>query len=797
MKCHEIHNRISGCEQDIPPGSRWRFCPACGSATGAIRRFAPLECTVELPPAAGAVRSLTLHNHGEAALLVSVGPSAQVAAGQSLSVSPTHLELPAGQRRTISVDIPPTEVGGPIGWLQVTASDVIREPGADPWSARTDDTLRIPLLGRIAEPARLDSPQQALIFGEKTGSRCWRIANTGSTPIEICEFDCPGGYVVSPTALVIPPRATAGVTVSREWALPAPERAIVRARAPGIPELEAMLWCPRPSPTQQRPCAIIGIDFGTACSTVAMREVRGHAILQDPVRFLRPSSEDNDRMPTRIWVEARGSGYQFGSQATQRYEQDPGAGYLLREIKTLLRNCADAEAGAVIYPSQIAHRERCLALLTSRFGDAWGEQLVTQYLAWLRSAAIEPALQNMFGTTLVKLNYVFSLPVLDYPRGGSLYADQRARMETCVARAGFPLDDVSFEFEPACAAIGLLCPPDGSADWPRLGDHAHPVEGGEKLMVFDSGGGTSDMVLATLNRSAADSRITLDATACLGVGSKAETFGGEQITDALLKVLEEPGLAGENITVKDEFDPRQALGLAQDSRFYDVEAFDKADALKSKVAAGHARGATVVEGATISPKLLDHLAAANLDSLYDEVCEKLLDTSELQKVRYYLSVGGNTRLPPVARWMEGLVMGDQPELVAHRRLDLPEEYRTLAVAYGAVWVPDARVQRALAYDLMLCAAHEKLFKAVRGTSSEMPHTVGRVQIAPGDTVKLILSACVGEGWASIDAVTVPNTLGGGAMFQVEVHLQGGVLRVTMRPQQEQNCPAETVLTYAI
>ena len=209
------------------------------------------------------------------------------------------------------------------------------------------------------------------------------------------------------------------------------------------------------------------------------------------VRFLKPLSEDNFRFPTRLWVENDNT-FRFSSAATERYQQDANAGLLFREIKTLLREVNPNFIFTQYNEPDKARtfRENAVRQMKGRFGDNWPEVIVTKYLRWLLDETILPEIEARYDTRQVTIQYVFSIPVLDFATPGQeVFREQKQRMLDCIQAAGYPTNHVDIQFEPVCVALGLLYSTDESQS-PRLGGKDYPIKENDYIAVFDSGGGT-------------------------------------------------------------------------------------------------------------------------------------------------------------------------------------------------------------------------------------------------------------------------------------------------------------------
>jgi hypothetical protein len=543
-----------------------------------------------------------------------------------------------------------------------------------------------------------------------------------------------------------------------------------------------LLYCPPVESSAPLPLAVVGIDLGTAFTSVTFRECRHNPLLDDPVVFLRPPGEEKERFPTRIWVGAQGD-LVFGSRATEVHREDETAGFLFREIKTLLRGRSRA-------PEFIdlgwRHNE-AIALAQRLFGDAWPQALATRYLRWLYEKTIVPELERRFGTANVNVRYVFSLPVLDYAIEGTegraassrLHQIQRAQMSECIRQAGFPEEQTEFQFEPVCAALGLLYPPIDEPDWPRLGGRRCPIETGHSVAVFDSGGGTTDVVLMRADVEEQSGRVSLEVQSCLGVGTQGETFGGELVTTDLLRALQDPTLVRMPPGARwFEGEMNVEVVLGEDSRRLER---DLAEDLKMELAPITCeRVLRNREQTIIYPIVLERLMVSYLASLAEELLERVFTEVDRAETRYYLSVGGNTYIAPMQRWIQKFMQDEEEGVASRRRLDIPERYRKLAVAWGAVWVPDARIRNAVPYDLEVASGSDVLLTFRRNTAQEAFYHLSRFQMGPRERREFALHAVVDGGRHRVERRAIVNPLDETALLDVWVGVQNGVVSLSYR-----------------
>lgn len=773
MQCSEIHQETPGCTQEIRLGANWKFCPNCGRL---VAHLAVPDGRLNGDAGRDSRSLISLRNHGPNTLKASAVLIGTIK-GVKLASEPTHVVIAPLLNAPVEVHLPPllTSVRQ-AATLLIESNDGPRGVDQGPWDEPKLRQIRVPLSINVASAASIVALQTICLFRDGISERTVELRNTGQSNAEVVDIREPDGYEVSPRQGLILAEGSLEFKVRLRPRQPSPdpgdEFQDLTFQFSDGPPLSITLHRARSGGIQRVPKAIIGIDFGTAFTTVAFREYRNNAQLDDPVTFLRlPDEPDPRRFRTRIRV-GKDSEFQFASKATERFEARESDGYLFREIKTLLR---DKEKDLIHLQKA---RGEAIEFMTRKYGADWPQALVTEYLSWLYQTLVLPELKQRYGDTVSYIRYVFSLPVLDFNPGGihPIYDLQRSQMETCVAAAGFPMDAVEFQFEPVCAAIGLLHPQDGP-NWPRLGTQKSPLKTGDTIALFDSGGGTTDVVL--MEAIVENGKVILDVERCLGVGSKTETFGGELVTSNLLTGIKDPR------TIESDGDAWFDAGVGgmdidtvfgEDVASGDLELRDAGEELKQELALDEP---ITRDGIEIQPSILFYIVQSYLASLTEALPEHVFDQVPQEKTNYYLCVGGNTYLPVVQLWVEKH-MRDYKPAVSGRQLRLPEEYRKLAVAYGAVWVWDARIRNAVPYALDVYAHDTRLLSLAPNTSEEtFPHTETLV-VPGGQTLDCRVIASIEGRSFQVGAGSVYNPYDEETQIDLRTDVQHGTVRILFK-----------------
>jgi hypothetical chaperone protein len=239
---------------------------------------------------------------------------------------------------------------------------------------------------------------------------------------------------------------------------------------------------------------VVGLDFGTTHSAIAVWEGRGaprlasfasgdaHTAAFRSILHFEPDPDD-ERRPPRV---------RAGPGAIARYLETAGDGRLVQSIKSFLA-------------SPLFER-------TEIFGAVYElEDLVGRLLAELREAA-EATLGPLGARVVVGRPVRFA--------GDAKHLDERlalSRLRSALARAGF--DDVHFELEPVAAAhhYGLR------------------IERPERVLIGDFGGGTSDFSVLQLTPGA--DRAHAEVLGTSGVGVAGDAFDAKLVRERVAPAL--------------------------------------------------------------------------------------------------------------------------------------------------------------------------------------------------------------------------------------------------------------------
>ena len=548
LTCRDIH--AHACPQIIKPETA--FCPTCGRPTVGVSA-SPSAAQVVLAPGQNTL-SLPLRVVGQAKVVV----RARVAAAE-----PVRFKTREGVDTIFDGSAPKPENAGPLTitlpmvWtdderpsLEVPRQvplhlETLDGPPRDIFNVEPANRARAwaPLVLQVSSPrpAKLEVATEVLLLSGRERERELELINSGDSPLQLRPPVVPVGFEISARdsgnsgEWVLAPGARKVWSVRALSQAPAGATAMALHNIAGVELGKITMLVPARSALATRTRYVVGVDFGTSGTSIYQRDGRDDN--QKAVALLdvkaRAGVDDPKRFPTVLYVSFKNgleSGFYIGYEALQKQQQKEGdaPGLFVREIKSLLRT--DEEPFVL------------------QFGPNYRvDLLLRRFLQKLREQIIEPQLE---GGRTASVAWNFSLPVLDSHAGGSrqLFERQKSRLENAIRDAGTIKtgDELEFFTEPFCAAVYLLLG-HGNYRYPR---NRGPRDG-DWACIFDSGGGTTDVVLGRLRLEQGQMRF--EEVRALGGYQKAgeqkvTTFGGELLTRKTaiyLSVWQRPGEVGD------------------------------------------------------------------------------------------------------------------------------------------------------------------------------------------------------------------------------------------------------------
>ena len=777
--CGPLHG--DSCEQILE--ANWAYCPRCGRPTWSIAPTTSALLASSAPPAFELKFAFRTFQ---------AGTSAPAAATLELKVLPSEWDdgTPAiwafadGTRpqrdwsRRFDANFAPsapgvvrlseTEAKALLGHRFVARANVRLHdgPAASDGFALVSDPSRHQRETqwewevRLPRPGSLHFDQTLLFFRDTVRERELTARNTGDEPLEVVSPRAPRGFSVEVVSgatsltqdgpLRVLPGARLRLRVRRTDALAGRAVFALQGRSGSLGEVELLVADSARARTTAK--WVVGVDFGTAGTSVWKRPALDDGA---PPQVLRDSyaveaaGEDARRFPTLIYVRHDAGldrGLFIGFRALREWERDaydPQKGLLVRELKSLLREQSE--------PFVHIHARYTV------------DNLLRRFLQELKRTLIEPET----GGEGVAIAWNFSLPVLDSHSGGSreLFSRQKDRFQRGLEAAGYLNANCSLDFwtEPFCAAAYLLT---RRGKWKFPANR--PPRQNDWMLVFDSGGGTTDAVLGRLDFDD-QGQLLLDEVATLGgfggQGSTSSsralsTFGGERLSRRTIVFLtafpdrnvlvDWPGLDAARVealtsvakkgesevaksttgvppheqlnpwdvdpTIARAFEiPKRALaGLPTRATQHNI----RAELTHVRPVAPGVRDPFVVQRAEFDYAVVDDHC---LDSLWKEMLFQILgerdavkvipDRPTRDEVTWVFPVGGNCRVRRIVERLES-EFGDSVQELALEHEDQngkivrDDSERMLAVSGGTVWAGVARPEHMAPYALCVRRAGE-------------------------------------------------------------------------------------------
>ena len=703
MRCGEIRN--SSCGAEIRP--EYKFCPACGSVTARVHPESNVRFLV--PPDRTTRRFVSLKYVGLPGGTATVHVECLAGTGTTpaLRLIDTDKVLSADGR--IDLEIDGRLLGSAVEdcALELRVSDSERNDETR-WClepARMQRLAIVKLQLGLLTGASVEVVPNNLVFAAGSKEREIVLRNRGDVGVKVMNVQAPPGFAAhaleqDPDRLLVPGHES-HYRITREDVAP---DADAKLRVFGLiqdeggseevtllAEAGVFVFPVRTVMPQAR--FVVGIDFGTSNTSVVLRDTGA----DDYVTFLPGRPPLGERWPTVISIPKDGNRAQwrFAHHAEDAYESDPKQTVMIDELKSCLRT---AEEPWAPFGVQV-------------------DDLLAWYLGKLRTDLVEPEVEARSEGVVYPVHYVFSLPVLD-GRGGRLFELQKRRMKRAIAMAGFgdPDDPSKFSFptEPECAAYYFLQKEKDPEK--QLG-----FEGGDHLLVFDSGGGTTDIALCQVR--AEEGSVSFEP-AIRQVGSYSEEghrdkclqFGGTVVSKGLGRLCyEEYATASEvtlNVFVNQiaqlEKLPAKSVAFSQNSadpwhrrlrKTYQL--FNGAKLKLSRCDADSEIPSTAGVFPEDAGLAAIEVSLAQLHTIVDGGMSEIMGAMEDMVfvdgvtpavVRYVFAVGGNCNLPRITEhWLRNL-------FGVRQLVSVTAEDRSLAVAGGTVFSYNATFA-AIPYDL--------------------------------------------------------------------------------------------------
>lgn len=442
-----------------------QFCPRCGRRSGRLADIAPQSPHL-MPDKLE--WDLPLRNIGPGALPYRV----EVSTPHVEIIGTPSGELMGGKDRAVRLRLRPDAPAQVTAVVTLWARDAARSHW---WIKDAEREIRVPITVTRRQSAALYVPAQVLLFADAAPAQCLHMYNQGDEPTAVT-MQAPPAFTVSKTrdlpgervlSINLEGRGSASVWITRTSQIGAERILEVSCGAQKFAvELRPLL---PPSRALFKPDYVVGIDFGTSNTSLRLRKVA--APDEDPIVI------GEERFPSVLFINpAYPKNAVIGNEARNAWNDptQPDDVFLVEGIKTLVR--LDLEP------------------YKDRHGPEWSvAYLLRLYLGELRKL-IAQYLEKENIKDESNILYVFTLPVLD---AGEKYARQEKRMRLAASQAGFPDDpDLVWTIsEPHAAAqqIAHVLP-----RYAGMEGFPEGIRPGMRLCVVDAGGGTTDVCLGEL-----------------------------------------------------------------------------------------------------------------------------------------------------------------------------------------------------------------------------------------------------------------------------------------------------------
>lgn len=636
----------------------WRFCAYCGSRQGVIRINRRVHELTGPGP-----YSISFQQEGAAPVPF------VVRADESIRVSP--IEGEAVRLQTLMVEWVDREVKN--AEIELLVADAKRQ---SVWQ-RDEHRREVLQLDLVERSFAVRAMPMAAVFTANRKSRRLTLINEGAGTWRITRIEKPHRVRLDydPAAvigrnheleleIVTEQGATSGdLTIHLEPA----DDASASAHALVVPVYVI------PGSNQAVPDVHVGVDFGTSNTSVAYREHGTDRAL------VLPLFNQGTRIPTEVYCpseDAPPRDWLFGRAAFEAFEDSNYTGIFARDLKSALRHDPDRQLPGSP-PPDITYRS-----------------VLVEFLRRLLRAVIVPFVSHSSPDALEgRIEFVFSVPVLDDDEA------QEAYRETMLAAAR------AAGYEEYGRLITCL-EPTGAASY-LVREMKVPVQPGKKLVVFDSGGGTTDICLGTVEqRNGVLELVDIRTEAATYLGRQ---FGGTVVSWAIGKLwsndkdptknflpalrelaatnmraangpdpeTESPATFLEHDTPSDQdVDPtkwgwpKKYLGLWRMVDGAKIEACESGTGLVGGIK--NLERAGIANPLTVTNKLLN-----GISNSFAKGCESLL--RDIMAEADVCFVGGNSRLSGLTERVGDFAARDHP---------VPADDRDLAVAKGTVWVSE-------------------------------------------------------------------------------------------------------------
>ena len=673
LLCGNLHGTT--CEEPLEEG--YEYCPMCGTlaAEVCLRDAAGSPPTLNLPLRPEQTsQKIYLVNRGPANVSIETNVTAPGVTAKARRLAVPGVSNGAPGRQMLSVDFDP-HARQQEGCARLTLTTATGVPDLeDPWQKRRDQTTTATLAWHLRSPARLEILTPALLFHARDGrAALLRIRNAGDEDLPLDLPLLPSGFVFGTSQMlpsVLGPGQPLSLTVFfRGEALRASRQDVIFDTPSGFSSVQFITE--REQAGGVRPDWIIAIDFGTSNTSVVVRSIPRNGLPAEDGECYALGANGGDRFPSAMLYNARERTWTFGKDAEDKSALSDPEHFLIDDRNSLKMKLS--ESGEPYFLDEWVQKRPVVR------GEMTIAALLRTYLHHLKDTLIAPFLNQQQDD--IHAQYVLSLPVLDNV-SGERYERQRARMLAAFSQVfDTPEAQILTELEPNCAANHLLIGQGYAYLEKLIGRTTGLFNAGERFVVVDSGGGTTDIAYGEFEEnSLGGGRLQFRVVRNLGLDEERKPFGGREVSDFLHQRLNTVAL-GKEIEEGYFHRPCQLLPLEASKGLRSCNAISAT--IEAAIKPTYGRGAT--------PEGLPEGLVAETQAFVTGRTHELLTAMRNMPVspgyqrkhaRWVFLVGGNTLIHSLQSYcLDKLAQNDIQKLP-----DLPPEERFLAVAKGAAYV---------------------------------------------------------------------------------------------------------------
>ena len=644
------------------------------------------------------MRRVRLNNYGPATLRAEVTVD-----GNGVEPRSRVLSIPGGASDQPSSKLLELEFDSTIlsGEASLVLSASLGAPSTQqPWETRVREERRFSLKWNTSGPGRLVVLTPTLLFHGRRGlTRMLRVCNEGDLPIQLVLPTLTHGFAFTsetPRQSNVMPKEEYCIPIEYIGPTPMPSQTLTATLTTSTNTVDFNIIAEAESSGSFRPDWIIGVDFGTSNTSIVARSVPCEGPPEKGACCPIPDLSGDDRFASAMYYHFKERRWDFGAKALQAAENQgaSNSGYLISDHNSLKMS--------LNVPGEFYHNDPIIKQNQSAIGLFTVDNLLRTYFTYLKDTLVHPFISRQPASTV---QFVLSLPVLDGIQG-ERYNLQRDRMLSAFSHVFHtPIAQIITELEPNCASRFLLFG-QGYEHLRSLIPHAGSLfQPGERFMVVDSGGGTTDISFGEFEEGIGGV-LPFRILGNLGLGNTSgvdEDFGGRKMSNFLHTEL--------NSASTEQFhhapcDLMPHLDGHTDSKLKRRTCSAISTEIENSIKAPYCRE-DPPEGLPVE---LVHSTSAFAKSQMTSLLRSLHKTHPEafeKKLRWLFLVGGNTLVRAIQSFCLDMLAGNDTKVMP----ELSPKDRFLAVALGSVFADGLFIPEYCNYDLTLSLIDEAGLKS--------------------------------------------------------------------------------------